>query len=94
MKRLTRLAAKEKFYTTDGITGKVDNEGYYGDAVEKLARFEDFYNHLIERRTAIPEEIETLRKAGKDKTVTFKELLTEKMVNQMILNQLEKYGLR
>ena len=65
-----------------------------GDAVEKLARFENFYNHLIERRTAIPEEIETLRKAGKDKTVTFKELLTEKMVNQMILNQLEKYGLR
>lgn len=93
MKRLTKLSGDKGFFVTDKITGKIATEGYYGEAIEKLAKFENFCDHLIARRNSIHSELETLRNEGKTKTVTFKELLTEKMINEMILIQLEKHEL-
>ena len=41
----------------------------------------------------IPAELESLRQAGKEKTVKFKELLAEKLTVEMILLQLRYAGL-
>ena len=94
MNRFTKLSESKTFYVTGDISGKLEHEGYYGDAVNRLAKFENLYEHLLARHNAIPAELEKLRLAGKNKTVTFKELLTEKMINDMILTQLERQGLK
>ncbi len=94
MNRLTRLSEDHGFYVSDSIAGQVAQEDYYGEAIEKLAKFENLQDHLIARHHAIPSELEALRSAGKGKTVTFKELLTEKLVTDMLLTQLERHGLK
>jgi hypothetical protein len=94
MKRLTKLSKNKEFYNAvDDKSVKCENEGHYGDAIEKLAKFENFYDHLASRQKSIPTELEALRSGGKTKTVTFKELLAEKMINDMILTQLADHGL-
>lgn len=93
MERLTRLTEAQGFYVSDITTVCTTAEGCSGDAIERLAKFENLYDHLTQRRKEIPTELETLRAAGKNKTVTFKELLTEKMIIDMLLNQLVRHGL-
>lgn len=94
MDRLTRLIESKGCYVSDGISGIKEDDGYYGEAVERLARFENLYEHLISRHAAIPAELEKLRAAGKNKTVTFKELLAEKLVTDMMLTQFQRFGLK
>lgn len=94
MKRLTRLAGNNEHYVTDSIEGKDENEGYYGEAVEKLAKFEDFYDHLVVRQDVIPKELEKLRSEGKSKTFRYKELFAEKLMNEVLLDQLRARGLK
>lgn len=93
MERLTKPSENNAFYVTDKITGIIAEEGYYGEAIDRLAKFENLYAHLMERYSAIPSELEALRSAGKNRTVTFKERLTEKMIIEMLLNQLRRHGL-
>lgn len=89
MERYTKKSDSKGIYVTEGINGLIEGEGYYGDAIERLAKFENLNEHLINRQKMIPVELESLRNSGKSKTVTFKELLSEKMVNEMILTKLE-----
>lgn len=93
MKRLTRLSNKEEVYVTDAIEGRFDDKDYYGEAIQKLAIFENLYEYLIDSQTSIPKELETLRNQGKSKTVTFKELLTQKLINDSTLMLLSRHGL-
>lgn len=93
MERFTKQASADSCYVTAKITGVIENEGYYGEAIERLAKFENIYEHLMMRKGAIPAELEALRGANKGKTVTFKELLAEKMINDMVLKLLEREGL-
>lgn len=94
MKRLTRLSVNNEHYVTDSIEGEYANEGYYGEAVEKLAKFEDFYDHLVLRQDAIPVELEKLRSEEKSKTFRYKELFAEKLMNEVLLDQLRGRGLK
>ncbi len=93
MERMTRLLESKAVYVTDRIAGSIE-EGFYGEAIDRLAKFENLYDHLISRHSAIPSELEFLRNAGKTKTVTFKELLTEKMIIEMLLTQMNRQGLK
>lgn len=95
MNRLTKLSEDGKFYVVaDAGCEKNAGGALHGEAVERLARFENFFEHLLARRNAIPGEMEVLRGAGRNKTVKFRELMTEKMVNDMILTQMGFFGLK
>jgi hypothetical protein len=90
MERLTILSENKRFYVTDHIKGKLADDGYYGDAIQKLAKFENLYDYLIARQNSIPKELEILRNEGKIKTVTFRELLSRKMMNAALLTMMEE----
>jgi len=47
---------------TDDVAGNLENEGYHGEAVEKLAKFENLYDCLIMRHSTIPGESELIKK--------------------------------
>jgi len=70
------------------------SEGYSGDAIELLGRFEDFYYDLMTDKENISLELEKLRDEDKTKSVTFKELFTKKLINNSFLIRLKNYGFK
>lgn len=100
MERLTKEVDK-KVYITEGKNLKqvqgVNKEeactyGYSGEAIDKLAKFENLYEYLILSQEETVGKIEKLRKEGKTNTVTFKQLLAKKMTNENFLNLFYIYG--
>lgn len=59
----------------------------------ELEKYRAFHQRIRQRKADIPGELESLRQAGKEKTVQFKELLAEKLTVEMILTQLRFSGL-
>lgn len=92
MNRLTKRLGSDNFYVPDDKV-KHDENGYFGEAVSKLARFENIYDDLIAKQSEISKELEKLRSEDKTKTVKFKQLLANKMTNNNILILFGTHGL-
>lgn len=91
MSRLTQKSDKGLYFTSnDKVTQ--DTTGYAGDAVEKLAKFEDMYDDLISKQAEITEELEKLRQEGKMHTARFKQLLDRRIANNTIIIIFESCG--
>jgi len=93
MNRLTRKSDGNNSYIVDDTNVHHDVSGYYGDAVSKLAKFENFYDDLVLKQSEISKELEKLKSEGKTHTVKFKQLLTNKLTNNNIIMLFETYGL-
>jgi len=81
------------------LTGKNKNGYFVSDenietALHRLGMFEDAYETLINHQAQIPVDLENLRKQGKEKTVTYKETMAQKLINNSILIFFEKHGLK
>jgi hypothetical protein len=76
-------------------TRKKDNGTYeiinIEKAAESLARFEDLYEYVIDRETSIPEELAKLRSEGKEKTLGFRELMGQKLLNTSLKILLKRF---
>lgn len=92
MERLTREIA-QKTYVTDGINVKPANGAYAGKAIDRLARFENFYENLKSNQEEVIRKMEPLRKEGKTETVTFRRLMAEKIMNENLISRLGIYGI-
>ena len=93
MARLTRLLNNE-FYIVDDDKVSCDDNGYSGEAISRLARFENFYDDLLASQNKISKELEKLRNEGKTKSVRFRELMGKKMINSNIVILFKTYGLQ
>jgi hypothetical protein len=91
MTRLTQ--AKDNYYFVEETKVHRVEAGYSGEAVNKLAKFENMYDDLIVKQNKISREMEKLRQEGKERTVKFKQLLANKLTNNNILILFETYGL-
>ncbi|HAM64131.1 MAG: hypothetical protein A2Y20_00040 [Firmicutes bacterium GWF2_51_9] len=94
MERYTHKSADNQRYILDVDRLIQTDEGYFGDAIALLGRFEDFYQDLILDQKNISNQLEALRMLEKTKTLRYRELFTQKLINQSILLHLEKYGLK
>ena len=92
MPRITRWLPEENRYALDPARIGLDPEGCVGDAVERLAAYENLFEHLHTRLREIPEELAALRAQGKEKTVTFRELAAQKLMYQAWIEMAEEYG--
>jgi hypothetical protein len=54
-------------------------------AVQKLGRTEDLYDSLVEERESLCEKIAQLRAEEKTKTVSFRQLLGEKLILENLI---------
>jgi len=93
MERLTKASGKKRYYIADELSLNQEVKGYTGPAVNKLAAFENLYEDLLQKQEEIPLELERLRSENKTKTVRFRELMVEKMMNDTVLNLFKRYGL-
>lgn len=60
---------------------------------ERLATFEQMLADLCAQQAQTIEQLETLRAAGKEKTVRFRELLGQKLMLAQQIAIYERYGL-
>ncbi|AHF11461.1 MULTISPECIES: hypothetical protein [Dehalobacter] len=94
MERLTKALESNGLFIVDDFQIQHDANGYSGEAINKLAKFENFYDDLIFKQSEISMGLEKLRFEGKTNSVKFKQLLTNKMTNHTILILLKTYGLQ
>lgn len=94
MERLTKLVGNRELYFTDDLTVSHDVNGYTGEAITKLAKFENIYEDLITSQSEISKQLEKLRNEEKTKTVRFRELMGKKMTDALIIELFKSYGLK
>lgn len=94
MERLTRKSKKEGTYLTDRIDGKHPEGGYHGEAVEKLARFENLYEDLLARKNSLRQDLEQLVENDRLRTYEYTERYVEKLMNDALLELCETHGLK
>lgn len=92
MERLTKAAGDNRYFV-EGDKIKQDPNGYYGEAVERLAVFENMYEGLVRSQSEISKELERLRREGKKNSFKFRELMGKKLINSNTLILLKNYGL-
>lgn len=93
MPRLTRAGIDGRGYMVDEDKVRHDGNGCSGEAIDRLALFENVLDKVVKTQGDITAELDTLRKEGKRNTVRFRELLGKKLVNNEIMNLLELHGL-
>ena len=86
MERLTKQGEGNRYYLTDDQLIVRDALGYTGEAIEKLAKFENIREQLQASQQTISEEMAVLKDQGKTNSVKFKELMVKKLTNSNILN--------
>ena len=63
------------------------------EAFQRLAAFEDVYDELVSSMVTIPQELGELKAAGKEKTVRYREMLGQKLLNNQIIAMFERHGI-
>jgi hypothetical protein len=91
MKRFTQKSEGKNIILLKELS--IENDYAYGDAIDRLAKFESFYDEITKAQLEISSQLEVLRNEGKDKTVEFKELFTKKLVNNNVMAFLRFHGL-
>lgn len=93
MNRLTSSLDSNNFYVVDDTKIHHDVNGYSGDAISKLAKFENIYDDLISKQSEISKELEKIRLEDKTHSVKFRQLLANKITNNNIIILFHTYGL-
>ena len=62
-------------------------------ALDRLGRFEDFYESVLTGQEVLSAELAALREGGKQKSYEFRERMGKKLTNTEILLRLEQFGL-
>ncbi len=81
MKRLTQQTNENANIVETTLIQKAENS-YFGDAIDKLAKFENFYDDLENQLTIIATEMDKLRDEDKSHSPRFKELFVKKRLRQ------------
>lgn len=91
MERLTKKINNVYVVHKDFLN--VNEDTYSGNAINKLAEFENIIEELQLKQAKISKELEVLRKNGETKSVKFRELLGQKLVSSRILTTFELHEL-
>lgn len=91
MNKCTKIVDSKNCLMIDDI--RIEGNYVYGDAIDRLAKFETFYEEIEKNQLELSNQLELLRSEGKDKTVEFKELFTKKLVNNNVMAFLRYHGL-
>ncbi|MCQ5025244.1 hypothetical protein [Pusillibacter faecalis] len=62
--------------------------------LERLAAYDRMYVDLLREREQVLSNMERLRAAGKNRGVTYQQLLAQKLTVQNLIGRFEIYGIR
>ena len=69
------------------------DEDKIGESVQKLAIFENMCEEFAQDMAILSEKLEKLRSEGKDKTISYKELVAQKLKDTTVLMFFKKHGI-
>lgn len=92
MDRITRTL-DNNLYVVDDTKVQHDGNRYSGDAINKLAKFENIYDDMLLKQDETSKELEKLRLEGKTHTAKFRQLLADKLTNNNMIIIFKTYGL-
>ena len=92
MERLTKILENDEFYVDTDKVESIQN-GYSGEAVNRLGKFENFYFDLLKSRKDLPDELQKLKDDGKEKSYRYKELMAKKFTINHVLGLLDMYDI-
>lgn len=61
--------------------------------LDRLARYEEMHEQILQQLTKITARIEELKRSGKEKTATHRQLLGEKLQYMSFLSHFDAHGL-
>ena len=62
--------------------------------LERLAAYDHMYADLLKERDKVLADMEKLRAAGKNKGVTYQQLMAQKLTVQNLIGRFEIYGIK
>ena len=62
--------------------------------LERLAAYDRMYADLLRERDKVLSDMERLRAAGKNRGVTYQQLLAQKLMVQNLIGRFEIYGIK
>ena len=62
--------------------------------LERLAAYDRMYTDLLKERDKVLADLDWLRSAGKNKGVTYQQLLAQKLTVQNLIGRFEIYGIK
>ena len=65
----------------------------YEESKERLERFESVLRDLLKDYNNIPDEMESLRSVGKEKTARYRELMGRKLMYSNLIDMFKRHGL-
>ena len=89
MKRYTKKGESDFFIESSDI--RISDSKIWGNAVDQLAMFEDFFEDLMVEKEQIIEQLNDLRQAGNTKTVTFKQLFANKISVERMIERVNRF---
>lgn len=92
MDRWTHRTAQGR-YIVDSSGIEALEEGWGGEAVERLAAYENLRETLEAEVRALAAALEELRTAGKERTYRYRELMAKKFTDNQVLDVLTIHGL-
>lgn len=63
------------------------------ELIQILLKYEGFKDSILAKQNIVLKEMEKLKGMGKEKSVRYRELLGNKMVNNLIIQYLERSGI-
>ena len=61
---------------------------------ERLAAYDRMYSDLLRERDKVAADMDKLRSAGKNRGVTYQQLLAQKLTVQNLIGRFEIYGIK
>ena len=61
---------------------------------ERLAAYDRMYGDLLRERDKVAADMDKLRSAGKNRGVTYQQLLAQKLTVQNLIGRFEIYGIK
>ena len=94
MNRMTRISQDGLGFRLERSQLTLDQDGYSGEAIERLAIFENVYLALLAEQERLTALLDRLREEDKTKSVQFREALGQKLTNSRLIILLESHGLK
>lgn len=92
MERITKEYGKNIYAIASDKLIKSE-KGYIGEAIYKLAIFENIYENLEKEQIKLSEDLEKLRNEDKTNSYKFKELMAKKLSNGITISLFKANGL-
>lgn len=89
MKRYTKRHGNDRQLTNSELS--IYEDLTVGSIIERLQQYEDFHEDLVMEHTLIINQLQKLRDSDRKKTVSFRQLFSNKVMTEMLMERLQRY---